>query len=715
VDNGCDFCCQYFLRLVDLVAAKGCDAGNFGKRQACEDFQKALDIAILAIAPILPEIIGGKNVAVQPDSPVGRLAHFRAGRGCQKWGRQSKELACAHAVAKVDAIDNIAPLVRAAHLQDAVVTLVEFNEIIALKNHIVEFKERQGLLAVKARLDTVEGQHAVDGKVTTDIAQEFQIVELCQPVGIVDHDSGIFAFIVENIAVDSLDTGNIGVDLLNTEQLPLIVAKRRVTHHRCAAAHQADGLVAGFLEPIEHGDGDEIADMDAGSRCVIADIGRHSFLLEQCIQTGFIGNLVDEPAFFEGVKEFGLETGHDLSLSAGYDVVKSRRSSIVFQGLHRIFEENVMGTVKTAIGLMSGTSMDGIDIALLRTDGERRVERGPGASFAYDAAFRNRLKQALEIAKTIQTRDQRPGDLSDIERELTLRHVDAVHKFLNDNNFLPENIDVIGFHGQTVLHRPHAALTVQIGDGQSLASKTGIDVVYDMRANDMVHGGQGAPLVPAYHAALANHLRGDDFPAVFVNIGGISNLTYIGSSGEILAFDSGPGNTLIDQWVEAHAGIPFDQGGMIASEGQVLDDLAASYLCQPFFTDPVRRSLDRNDFRPPTGGQASLEDGARTLAHVAAAAILRSARHFPKPARTYVICGGGRLNKMIMQDLDSLAAKDCSQVLTAEALALDGDTMEAEAWAYLAVRALKGLPLTFPGTTGVSRPVTGGVLARKTL
>ncbi len=371
-----------------------------------------------------------------------------------------------------------------------------------------------------------------------------------------------------------------------------------------------------------------------------------------------------------------------------------------------------MSGVKTSIGLMSGTSMDGIDIALLRTDGEKLVERGPGASFPYDADFRTRLKQALEIAKSIRTRDQRPGQLRDIERELTLRHADAVKNFLNNNKILSDEIDVMGFHGQTVLHRPDTALTVQIGDGQALAYKTGIDVVYDMRANDMAHGGQGAPLVPVYHAALAHHVQESHFPVVFVNIGGISNLTYIGVDGVILAFDSGPGNTLIDQWVEAHAGIPFDQGGMIASEGRVLEDVATRYLSQPFFTDPVRRSLDRNDFQPPAGADASLEDGARTLAYVAAAAILKSARHFPKPARTYVISGGGRLNRMIMQDLDRLAAEDGGHVMAAEALDLDGDAMEAEAWAYLAVRALKGLPLTFPGTTGVRQAASGGVLAR---
>lgn len=365
--------------------------------------------------------------------------------------------------------------------------------------------------------------------------------------------------------------------------------------------------------------------------------------------------------------------------------------------------------MRTAIGLMSGTSLDGIDVALLRTDGEALVERGPSMGVPYDAAFRRRLQGALETARAIGERTERPGDLADIERELTLRHGEAVRAFLAENALKPSDVDVIGFHGQTVLHRPNLALTVQLGDGALLARETGIDVVCDMRANDMVHGGQGAPLIPAYHAALAAGLPDVSGRAVvFVNIGGISNLTFIGS--EIVAFDSGPGNTLIDQWVEAHAGIPYDQGGMIASEGRVNGPLAERYLSHPFFTDPVRRSLDRNDFRPPEGAEASLEDGARTLAHVTAAAILRSARHLPERPALYVVCGGGRLNRAIMGDLATLAAPEGASVVAAEALGLDGDSMEAEAWAYLAVRSLRGLPLTFPGTTGVAAPVTGGVL-----
>ena len=372
-----------------------------------------------------------------------------------------------------------------------------------------------------------------------------------------------------------------------------------------------------------------------------------------------------------------------------------------------------MTGLRTAIGLMSGTSLDGIDVALLRTDGKAVVERGPSMGRPYDAAFRRRLQGALETAKAIGERTERPGDLTEIERDLTLRHGEAVRAFLAENGLKPADIDVVGFHGQTVLHRPDAGLTVQLGDGRLLARETGIDVVHDMRANDMAHGGQGAPLIPAYHAALAAGLSDAAGKAVvFVNIGGISNITFIGAEGTIVAYDSGPGNTLIDQWVEAHAGIPYDQGGMIASEGRIDPGLAERYLGHAFFTDPVRRSLDRNDFSPPSGAEASLEDGARTLAHVTAAAVIRSARHLPERPKLYVVCGGGRLNRVIMDDLAALAETEGAEVVAAEAVGLDGDSMEAEAWAYLAVRSLGGLPLTFPGTTGVNAPVTGGLLRK---
>ncbi|WP_417434277.1 anhydro-N-acetylmuramic acid kinase [Hoeflea sp.] len=372
------------------------------------------------------------------------------------------------------------------------------------------------------------------------------------------------------------------------------------------------------------------------------------------------------------------------------------------------------GDFKRAIGLMSGTSMDGIDLAMLETDGDQMVRRGASSFTAYDAGFRKRLEAALETAKAIGQRDDRPGDLADLEAELTNLHAAAVEAFLVREGLAAIDIDVIGFHGQTVLHRPHQALTVQLGDGDALAKRLGIDVVYDLRAHDMTLGGQGAPLVPAYHRALAAGLPAqwaEELPVVFVNIGGISNITYIGPDGELRAFDSGPGNTLIDQWVKRHAGIPYDSGGAIASEGRVLSGLANRYLSNPFFTARERVSLDRNDFQVPGDSEAGLEDGARTLAFVTAAAIAKAQAHLPEKPKLWILTGGGRHNRMIVEDL-TVATRHTGQVILAEEAGLNGDSMEAEAWAWLAVRSLRGLPLTYPATTGVRQPATGGVLAR---
>ena len=366
-----------------------------------------------------------------------------------------------------------------------------------------------------------------------------------------------------------------------------------------------------------------------------------------------------------------------------------------------------------AIGLMSGTSMDGIDLAMLTTDGEGLVERGPSFFVGYEAAFRRRIEAALEEAKRIERRDERPGDLGPLEREITLRHAEAVRQFLaRHDGMKPE---LIGFHGQTVLHRPEQALTVQLGDGALLARGSGLPVVYDMRANDMVHGGQGAPLVPAYHAALARCLPRafrDRLPVAFVNIGGISNVTFVPEEGPPVAFDSGPGNALIDQWVQRVGGIPYDADGAVAREGASVVPVVQQYLESPFFGRPAPKSLDRNDFTLDLAQGLELSDGARTLATVSADAILLAARHMPAPPKLWIVCGGGRKNPHIVGDLRAGAKRMGADVILAEDAALDGDSMEAEAWAYLAVRSRKGLPLTFPTTTGCRQPVTGGVLVR---
>ena len=370
-------------------------------------------------------------------------------------------------------------------------------------------------------------------------------------------------------------------------------------------------------------------------------------------------------------------------------------------------------TVSCAIGLMSGTSMDGIDLAVLSTDGDAIVRRGPSLFVPYEAAFRRRIEEGLVEAKAIRQRDERPGSLAALERDITLRHAEAVARFTSGlKDLRPE---LIGFHGQTVLHRPQAGLTVQLGDGPLLAERTGLPVIYDMRAADMAAGGQGAPLVPAYHAALARTPPPEvahPSPVAFVNIGGISNVTFVDRDADPVAFDSGPGNTLIDQWVAREGGVPFDADGAIASEGGVVRRVVDAYLANPFFDRPGPKSLDRGDFTLDLAEGLELADGARPLAAVSAAAILRSAEGQSGFPGLWIVCGGGRKNPHILADLREAAAARGAAVILAEDAGLDGGAVGAEAWAYLAVRATRKLPLTFPTTTGCRAPVSGGVLAR---
>ncbi len=360
-------------------------------------------------------------------------------------------------------------------------------------------------------------------------------------------------------------------------------------------------------------------------------------------------------------------------------------------------------TIFNALGLMSGTSMDGIDAALLRTDGESLAEPLAAMSFPYDGAMRRLLVRALREAKGISRRNARPGVLAEAEAAVTEAHIGAVRAFRAAHD-LP--VDVIGFHGQTVAHRPGARLTVQIGDGAALARATGVDTVWDMRANDVAHGGQGAPMVPVYHRALA--ARAPARPVVFVNIGGVANVTWTDGGERLLAFDAGPGNALLDDWLMRHAGEPFDRDGALAARGRADASALARYLSAPFFALPPPKSLDRGDFGPGPVEGLSPADGAATLTALTAKAIARTADWFPQPARLWIVCGGGRRNRRLM----SLLAEEISApVAPAEAVGLDGDMLEAQAWAFLAVRSLRGLPLTWPETTGAPGPLPGGRLS----
>ena len=360
-----------------------------------------------------------------------------------------------------------------------------------------------------------------------------------------------------------------------------------------------------------------------------------------------------------------------------------------------------------AIGLMSGTSLDGIDIAMIETDGETSIKRLSSACVDYPEEFRARLRQALADAAGLGLRTDRPGCLAAVEEELTQRHADAVLRFIGDKALQPFAIDVIGFHGQTVWHDPAKRITVQLGDGALLARRTGIDVAYDLRAADIAAGGQGAPLVPVYHQALAARLP--ERPVAFLNVGGVANVTYVGGNGALIAFDTGPGNALIDDFVRERTGQSHDVEGGLAQAGKVDEDALVELLSHPYFAALPPKSLDRNAFSNDAVRRLSTEDGAATLTAFTAEAVRRALAVLPDFPKTWIVTGGGRRNRTLMAEF---AARLDAAVAPAEALALNGDAMEAEAWAYLAVRSLRGLPITYPGTTGAPAPMTGGVLAQ---
>ncbi len=360
----------------------------------------------------------------------------------------------------------------------------------------------------------------------------------------------------------------------------------------------------------------------------------------------------------------------------------------------------------TAIGLMSGTSMDGVDVALIHTDGEGSVERGPAAGFAYHPEERALIRAALTEAVGLNDRMTRTPALRAAEEAVTAAHVRAVEAFLTLHPSAAR-AELIGFHGQTVYHRPEAGLTVQIGLGEQLAKALGVPVVYDMRAADVAAGGQGAPLVPVYHRALVRQ-AGLAEPVAVLNIGGVSNVTFV--QGEtLIACDCGPGGALLDDLMEERTGTPMDRDGLMAALGEPDEALLARWLSHRFFAEKPPKSLDRNAFSRAEVNGLSTPDAAASLTAFTARAVAAVIAHLPVPPRQWIVCGGGARNPTLMRMLEA-AVK--APVVPAEAYGWSVEAMEAEAFAFLAVRALKGLPLTFPGTTGVSAPLTGGVLAR---
>ncbi len=368
-----------------------------------------------------------------------------------------------------------------------------------------------------------------------------------------------------------------------------------------------------------------------------------------------------------------------------------------------------MGAVK-AIGLMSGTSLDGVDVALIETDGARISAFGPGGYRPYSDEERALLRAALTDGAGLAERTSRPGALAQAEDFVTRVHAETVEAFLDAEHIARGDIAIVGFHGQTVLHKPAARLTVQIGDGAALAKRLKIPVAYDFRAADVAAGGQGAPLVPIFHQALARDLD-RPHPIAVLNVGGVANVTVV-DGGDPVACDTGPDNALIDDFMRARTGSPLDRDGDEASRGKVNEDFVARVLAHPFFDLPCPKSLDRNAFAFANIGlpDFTVADGAATLSALTAASVARVVARLPIPPRSWIVAGGGARNPTLMRMLGERLAP--ATVETADAVGWSSQSIEAQAFAYLAVRTLNGLPITFPLTTGVKAPMAGGIVAK---
>ncbi len=347
-----------------------------------------------------------------------------------------------------------------------------------------------------------------------------------------------------------------------------------------------------------------------------------------------------------------------------------------------------------ALGLMSGTSADGIDAAIVDTDGLRVQAFGPTTTLPYPPALRRAVLDAMADP------DRAEHDpFAALETALTAANAAAARMLLAQHG----PVDVVGMHGQTLLHRPERRFTRQIGDGAALAQALGTTVVNRFRDADVAAGGQGAPLAPLFHQALASDIPG---PVAVLNLGGVGNVTYVDGD-TLLAFDTGPGNAMLDDWVGRHTGAAFDADGALAARGQVDEAALAMLLDDPYFDRAGPKSLDRNAFRLTPVQALSPADGAATLAAFTARAVARGLRHLPRAPRRWLVGGGGRHNTTLMQALADALRAPVDKVETA---GWDGDALEAQAFAFLAVRALLGLPLSVPGTTGVPAAMTGGVV-----
>jgi anhydro-N-acetylmuramic acid kinase len=361
------------------------------------------------------------------------------------------------------------------------------------------------------------------------------------------------------------------------------------------------------------------------------------------------------------------------------------------------------------LGFMTGTSLDAVDMAVIETDGEEITRLGPASEKALDPAVRTLIETAIADAIRWAPGAPRPESFAAAATAVANEHVAAADDFMRRHRLLPEDIDLIGLPGQTVLHAPPTPArpvgrTVQLVDAAAVARALGVAVAYDFRTDDLTAGGQGAPLAPVYHGALV-HYSTLSTPTAVLNLGGVANVTLVGADGALEAFDTGPANGMIDLLVQSRGAGWFDANGALASAGEVDQAVLEAYLADPYFQRLGPKSLDRLDFSLEPVASLSTEDAAATLTAFAAQSAARGLRALSAMPLRLVVSGGGRHNPALMQ---AIRQQLPFPTLTAEDVHWRGDSIEAEALAFLAARCLLALPISFPRTTGVAEPMTGG-------
>ena len=374
----------------------------------------------------------------------------------------------------------------------------------------------------------------------------------------------------------------------------------------------------------------------------------------------------------------------------------------------------------TAIGLMSGTSMDGVDASLIRSNGIDEFTNILDKYYEYDDSLHQELIDLRNLILVDEDLRKYSNRLSELEREITIFHSKVVNEISLKYN---DEIDFIGFHGQTIFHNPEKKITKQLGEGNLLSQIVNKRVIYDFRQEDLKNNGQGAPLTPIFHHLLSQNINKKykiEFPVCFINIGGISNITKISKKNEILeenleAFDLGPGNCLIDEWIRKNSNKNFDLGGSIAKSGKI-NQLILNQIIDNFKIESYEKSLDIKDFDISFARGLSLEDGCATItnftAYLIAKGIEYSNLNGTKPIK-YLVCGGGRKNSFLIQNIkDYLSNNKNISLDTIDKYSYDGDYVESQAFGYLAIRSFLNLPISFPKTTGCKTPTVGGKLVK---